>query len=130
MHPSRRPHTPTTVHLPEGFVHMWGSGSPPHSPPREKLELFAVLCIETSHYVSFVKHGPKATDWIFFDSMADRVGKQHVLFGFQAKTRKSLLTLWKFIVFLHIFVIKSDFHPAQLKNIDKYNISKIITSTI
>lgn len=79
LHPSRRPHKPTTVHLPEGFVRMWGSGGPPHSPPREKLELFAVLCIETSHYVSFVKHGPKATDWIFFDSMADRKGKQHVL---------------------------------------------------
>lgn len=76
LHPSRRPHMPTTVHLPEGFVRMWGS----HTPPREKLELFAVLCIETSHYVSFVKHGPKATDWIFFDSMADRMGKQHVLF--------------------------------------------------
>ena len=36
--------------------------------------LFAVTCIETSHYVSFVKHGPADTDWLFFDSMADREG--------------------------------------------------------
>ncbi|CAL8394140.1 unnamed protein product [Boreogadus saida] len=42
--------------------------------PLVKMELFAVLCIETSHYVSFVKHGPKSQDWIFFDSMADREG--------------------------------------------------------
>lgn len=36
-----------------------------------------MLCIETSHYVSFVKHGPRDTDWIFFDSMADRVGESN-----------------------------------------------------
>lgn len=43
---------------------------------REKMELFAVICIQTSHYVSFVKTG-KGNDakWIFFDSMADRMGK-------------------------------------------------------
>ncbi|XP_026879902.2 ubiquitin carboxyl-terminal hydrolase CYLD isoform X2 [Electrophorus electricus] len=67
-HPCRQRHKPACLHLPEGFPRHWG----PSIPPREKLELFAVLCIETSHYVSFVKHGPKATDWIFFDSMADR----------------------------------------------------------
>ena len=40
------------------------------------MELFAVMCIETSHYVSFVKCGlgPDAP-WCFFDSMADRKGK-------------------------------------------------------
>lgn len=43
---------------------------------RDKLDLFAVLCIETSHYVSFIKHGPSSQDWIFFDSMADRQGAQ------------------------------------------------------
>ncbi|XP_043946223.1 ubiquitin carboxyl-terminal hydrolase CYLD-like [Protopterus annectens] len=42
--------------------------------PRYKLELFAVLCIQTSHYVSFVKYGPSKTSWLFFDSMADRQG--------------------------------------------------------
>ncbi|XP_053203646.1 ubiquitin carboxyl-terminal hydrolase CYLD-like [Panonychus citri] len=41
------------------------------------MELFAVLCIETSHYVAFVKcgSGPDAP-WCFFDSMADRNGEQ------------------------------------------------------
>ncbi|KAL7832656.1 hypothetical protein SRHO_G00296740 [Serrasalmus rhombeus] len=68
LHPCRQFHKPTTLGLPEGFL-------PAHI-PREKLELFAVLCIETSHYVSFVKHGPKTADWIFFDSMADRMGDQ------------------------------------------------------
>jgi len=45
------------------------------SPPREILELFAIICIKTSHYVSFVKcaSGPDAP-WVFFDSMADRIG--------------------------------------------------------
>ncbi|CAN0278572.1 unnamed protein product [Lampetra fluviatilis] len=43
---------------------------------REKLELFAVLCIQTSHYVAFAKHGPAPQSWLFFDSMADREGGQ------------------------------------------------------
>jgi ubiquitin thioesterase CYLD len=40
------------------------------------MELFAVVCIETSHYVTFVKSGlgPDAP-WCFFDSMADRKGE-------------------------------------------------------
>lgn len=75
LHPSRQSHKPTSLHFPEGFPHSRNTGSVAYIPPREKLELFAVLCIETSHYVSFVKHGPKTTDWIFFDSMADRVGE-------------------------------------------------------
>lgn len=39
------------------------------------MDLFAVVCIETSHYVSFVKAGelPDAP-WLFFDSMSDRRG--------------------------------------------------------
>lgn len=43
--------------------------------PRLYMELFAVVCIETSHYVAFVKSGsgPDAP-WCFFDSMADRKG--------------------------------------------------------
>lgn len=39
------------------------------------MQLFAVLCINTSHYVSFVKYGPDPRSWIFFDSMADRYGR-------------------------------------------------------
>ncbi|CAG0903846.1 unnamed protein product [Cyprideis torosa] len=46
------------------------------SPPRSIMELFAVVCIETSHYVSFVKAGQGADAlWCFFDSMADREGE-------------------------------------------------------
>ncbi|KAH8327922.1 hypothetical protein KR067_001742 [Drosophila pandora] len=46
--------------------------------PRVYMELFAVVCIETSHYVAFVKagSGPDAP-WCFFDSMADRKGEQN-----------------------------------------------------
>lgn len=45
--------------------------------PRLYMELFAVVCIETSHYVTFVKagSGPDAP-WCFFDSMADRKGNK------------------------------------------------------
>ncbi|TSL22069.1 Ubiquitin carboxyl-terminal hydrolase CYLD [Bagarius yarrelli] len=75
FHPSRQSHKPTLLQLPEGFSYSRSTGGLAQTPPREKLELFAVLCIETSHYVSFVKHGPKITDWIFFDSMADRIGE-------------------------------------------------------
>ena len=48
------------------------------------MELFAVMCIETSHYVSFVKCGlgPDAP-WCFFDSMADRKGM--ILFTLRVK---------------------------------------------
>jgi len=46
--------------------------------PRLFMELFAVLCIETSHYVTFAKcgSGPDAP-WCFFDSVADRKGEQN-----------------------------------------------------
>ncbi|XP_072412422.1 ubiquitin carboxyl-terminal hydrolase CYLD isoform X2 [Chiloscyllium punctatum] len=46
--------------------------------PRHRMELFAVLCIETSHYVSFVKYGPSKHSWLFFDSMADRIGDENI----------------------------------------------------
>ncbi|KAJ8041594.1 Ubiquitin carboxyl-terminal hydrolase CYLD [Holothuria leucospilota] len=40
-----------------------------------KMELFSVMCIETSHYVAFVKTGSgQDSQWVFFDSMADRRG--------------------------------------------------------
>lgn len=47
----------------------------PRTLTRDIMELFAVLCIETSHYVSFIKYGPNSSDWLFFDSMADRQGE-------------------------------------------------------
>ncbi|XP_074525202.1 ubiquitin carboxyl-terminal hydrolase CYLD [Halichoeres trimaculatus] len=70
-HPQRQAHKPADLNIPKGYK----SRATPHTLIREKLELFAVLCIETSHYVSFIKHGPKSQDWIFFDSMADREGE-------------------------------------------------------
>jgi hypothetical protein len=50
-----------------------------HSPKQmktiTKLNLFAVLCIEKSHYVAFVKcqKSEQQHEWIFFDSMSDRL---------------------------------------------------------
>ena len=38
-----------------------------------KLQLLSVLCIETSHYVCFTR--ATRNDWVFFDSMAERLGK-------------------------------------------------------
>ncbi|XP_027487270.1 ubiquitin carboxyl-terminal hydrolase CYLD-like, partial [Corapipo altera] len=71
-HHRRKAHKPTRLHIPEEFQ-RWNSRR--RQPiPREKLELFAVLCIETSHYVAFVKYGPGKEHWMFFDSMADRHG--------------------------------------------------------
>ncbi|XP_026002807.1 ubiquitin carboxyl-terminal hydrolase CYLD [Astatotilapia calliptera] len=70
-HPQRRSHKPASLEIPKGYV----GRKNPHTMIRDKMELFAVLCIETSHYVSFVKYGPNTEDWIFFDSMADRQGE-------------------------------------------------------
>lgn len=45
------------------------------------MELFAVMCIATSHYVSYVKCGAGDNEtWIYFDSMADRIGRLTVTF--------------------------------------------------
>ncbi|XP_071823931.1 uncharacterized protein [Apostichopus japonicus] len=49
-----------------------------HLYPEHRMELFSVVCIETSHYVAFVKTGSgDGEQWVFFDSMADRQGDQH-----------------------------------------------------
>lgn len=68
-HRKRVSHSPVKVSVPQG---PWTG--PLHC-ARQQMSLFAVTCIETSHYVSFVKHGPLITDWLFFDSMADREGE-------------------------------------------------------
>ncbi|XP_077315264.1 ubiquitin carboxyl-terminal hydrolase CYLD-like [Lithobates pipiens] len=44
------------------------------STTRQKMELLAVLCIKTSHFISFVKYGPGKNSWVFFDSMAGKIG--------------------------------------------------------
>ncbi|XP_053558234.1 ubiquitin carboxyl-terminal hydrolase CYLD isoform X2 [Bombina bombina] len=46
--------------------------------PRQVMQLYAVLCIETSHYVAFIRiHSQNSYHWVFFDSMADREGGEN-----------------------------------------------------
>ncbi|XP_061779860.2 ubiquitin carboxyl-terminal hydrolase CYLD [Nerophis lumbriciformis] len=66
-HPSRQAHSPKPL-----SVSAEVSTSSPAA--RHTMQLFAVLCIHTSHYVSFVKFGSDPHSWLFFDSMADRYG--------------------------------------------------------
>lgn len=68
-HPSRRGHKAMRLQCP--LEYEWNQRA---RVPREKMQLFAMLCIETSHYVSFIKPGPGDGDWMFFDSMSDRHG--------------------------------------------------------
>ncbi|XP_038168386.1 ubiquitin carboxyl-terminal hydrolase CYLD isoform X3 [Arvicola amphibius] len=74
LHPKRMNHTYHPVSLPKDLPDWdWRHGCI----PCQKMELFAVLCIETSHYVAFVKYGKDDSAWLFFDSMADRDGDQN-----------------------------------------------------
>ncbi|XP_073824537.1 ubiquitin carboxyl-terminal hydrolase CYLD isoform X5 [Musca autumnalis] len=74
MHVKRRKHKHRKLSVPQDFRVM----ADHMTVPRLYMELFAVVCIETSHYVTFVKagSGPDAP-WCFFDSMADRKGEQN-----------------------------------------------------
>ncbi|XP_015109435.1 ubiquitin carboxyl-terminal hydrolase CYLD [Diachasma alloeum] len=73
-HERRTNHEPKKLSVPTEFQILQE-----HCPvPRLYLELSAVVCIETSHYVSFVKCGSGSeAPWCFFDSMADRKGEQN-----------------------------------------------------
>uniref|UniRef100_A0A671LTQ0 Ubiquitin carboxyl-terminal hydrolase CYLD n=1 Tax=Sinocyclocheilus anshuiensis TaxID=1608454 RepID=A0A671LTQ0_9TELE len=74
LHPRRKSHRYVKLSVPkELHESVWRQGSYPH----QQMELFAVLCIETSHYVAFVKYGSADSAWLFFDSMADRDGGQN-----------------------------------------------------
>ncbi|XP_058984019.1 ubiquitin carboxyl-terminal hydrolase CYLD isoform X3 [Musca domestica] len=75
MHVKRRKHKHRKLSVPQDFRVM---ADHIMTVPRLYMELFAVVCIETSHYVAFVKagSGPDAP-WCFFDSMADRKGEQN-----------------------------------------------------
>lgn len=71
-HDRRTNHIPQELKVPHDFLIM----AEHITVPRIFMELFAVVCIETSHYVAFVKCGSGAdAPWCFFDSMADRKGK-------------------------------------------------------
>ena len=64
-HPERQSHKPVAR-----------SGTPDSHP----LELLSVLCIGTSHYVCFTRiTGSGKDQWVFFDSMATRTGKNMLL---------------------------------------------------
>ena len=71
LHPARSNHEPRPIKVPRACGQLKDKVV-----ESQKMELFAVVCIETSHYVAFVKCGvgPQAP-WCFFDSMADRKGK-------------------------------------------------------
>ncbi|XP_058452232.1 uncharacterized protein LOC131430943 isoform X2 [Malaya genurostris] len=73
-HNKRQNHKPIPLTVPKDFESM-----AEHCPvPRLFMELFAVVCIETSHYVAFVKSASgQDAPWVFFDSMADRRGEQN-----------------------------------------------------
>lgn len=73
-HAKRKTHKPSPLTVPKDFKIM-----AEHCPvPRLFMELFAVVCIETSHYVAFVKAASgQDAPWVFFDSMADRRGEQN-----------------------------------------------------
>ncbi|OXB83967.1 UNVERIFIED_CONTAM: hypothetical protein H355_015478 [Colinus virginianus] len=74
LHPRRQSHKFNPLSLPKDLPDWdWRHGCIPY----QKMELFAVLCIETSHYVAFVKYGRDDSAWLFFDSMADRDGGQN-----------------------------------------------------
>ncbi|ESO82867.1 hypothetical protein LOTGIDRAFT_211502 [Lottia gigantea] len=81
-HLSRKNHEVDRIEVPMEYLEYItqqskGGTEPEYTVPREKMELFAVVCIQTSHYVSFVKCGSgKDAQWVFFDSMADRMGEQ------------------------------------------------------
>ncbi|XP_040888794.1 ubiquitin carboxyl-terminal hydrolase CYLD isoform X2 [Toxotes jaculatrix] len=74
LHLRRKAHRHGKLSVPKELQEGMGrQGSFPH----QRMELFAVLCIETSHYVAFVKYGSADSAWLFFDSMADRDGGQN-----------------------------------------------------
>ncbi|KPJ12708.1 Ubiquitin carboxyl-terminal hydrolase CYLD [Papilio machaon] len=73
-HPSTPRHRATPLKICEDMLDT----PEPFDGPRVFMELFAVLCIETSHYVAFVKTGVgHDAPWCFFDSMADRKGERN-----------------------------------------------------
>ncbi|KAL5022293.1 hypothetical protein ScPMuIL_001448 [Solemya velum] len=79
QHKNRQGHKPRPIKVPALFkeFHYKQKQKSSLTIEREKMELFAVVCIQTSHYVSFVKCGQGIeAPWVFFDSMADRMGEQ------------------------------------------------------
>lgn len=79
-HHKRDAHHPKPIIVPREYSQYskFTSGLPIE---KHTMELFAVICIATSHYVAFVKCGlDPDSPWCFFDSMADRKGEIHGMF--------------------------------------------------
>ena len=70
-HAKRSGHKPQPIAVPKEICQFYAEHSD-MAIEHQEMELFAVVCIETSHYVAFVKC---KDDWCFFDSMADRIGE-------------------------------------------------------
>jgi len=79
-HPGRSRHKARRLVVPEEFRELQEHCVV----PRLTMDLFAVVCIETSHYVSFLN---TQQGWVFFDSMADRKGKKISSMGMLGKVR-------------------------------------------
>ncbi|XP_031440934.1 ubiquitin carboxyl-terminal hydrolase CYLD isoform X2 [Clupea harengus] len=108
-HKKRASHHPERVRTPDcPWAEQW-EGSLGGS--RQQLELFAVTCIETSHYVSFVRHGPQPTDWLFFDSMADREGGEN---GFNVPQVRACPEVGRYLSLSEEELSRLD--PASLKD--------------
>ncbi|EHB01211.1 Putative ubiquitin carboxyl-terminal hydrolase CYLD [Heterocephalus glaber] len=73
------------------------------------MELFAVLCIEMSHYVAFVKYGKDDSAWLFFDCMADGDGGQN---GFSIPQVTPCLEVGKYLK-----MSPKDLHSLDLRRI-------------
>ncbi|XP_038066495.1 uncharacterized protein LOC119736553 [Patiria miniata] len=87
----RKHHKPTTLTVPDHFLTEFFSKTMEKGFSElvvnehhqrlltpKLMDLFAVICIKSSHYVAFVKAGrEKDSEWVFFDSMADMQGDKH-----------------------------------------------------
>ncbi|XP_067052974.1 ubiquitin carboxyl-terminal hydrolase CYLD-like [Acropora muricata] len=74
--PKRRDHKFRPILVPRQLIKQ--TEEKQSLPGKQKMDLFAVVCIETSHYVAFVKCGTTPdSPWCFFDSMADRKGEKN-----------------------------------------------------
>ena len=74
----RRDHKPQKLKVNQEYIDFMEKNKGTHDDvpiKRQLMELFAVVSIERSHYVAFVKCGTgDDAPWVFADSMADRQG--------------------------------------------------------
>ncbi|CAI5444928.1 unnamed protein product [Caenorhabditis angaria] len=88
------------------------NGKLPKKPSSHKMNLTAILCIETSHYVAYVK--TISGNWIFFDSMADREGLSD---GFNVPVVRDCGDLSNFLSIVGWNRLKEADETGQLKSL-------------